>query len=76
MTEKLKNNYYSYLESNQSDTSMTMTGKELKSSKASAGDGASTIHTSTYNTRSKGTFGRQTKNILSTIKDSIALKQN
>jgi hypothetical protein len=63
MTEKLKNNYYSHLESDQSDSSMTMTGKEQKSSKVSAGDGASTMQTSTYNTRSKGTRGRQTKHI-------------
>jgi hypothetical protein len=63
MTNKLKTNYYSHLGSDHSDTSIDM-GKEKKP-EASIGHGTRTVlpSTSTYNTRSKCTNAKPTKNI-------------
>jgi hypothetical protein len=66
MTDKLNNNYYSHLESDQSDKSTNITKKEKKCSTLSTGDCASAVHTSTYNTRSKGTTVGTNKNASST----------
>jgi hypothetical protein len=76
MTEKLKNNYYYHLESDQSDISTIMGKERERKPRTSASDSARTVPVlpSTYNTRStrkNTTVNKQDKNVSSITTTTI-----